>query len=286
MLDNGVNIKDTAVKHIVISQPNKTEFIQMLGRLRLADYQKVNLYIKLINASKINALADISKKQILNAVKFQNFILYTNSYNCNNKVNAVTKARRDLSSAINQRKIPSIFRFKLNDSRLHNVNRNSTDILEALEINKSVFINCLYNIYLYYDAILEREEKSKSNSFYLERQLNWLNKTYDKSNWFEFKHIKRELEILFEEYLDKEYFEKDEYQGVLDCIMKKLSILPWEWLPEKFYNNRSRYVCKNNPTNTTINSALAILGLPYRIKNKRVYKGYKRTVWYIDKESN
>ncbi len=287
VLDNGVNIADAQVKHIVISQPNKTEFLQMLGRLRLEESQKVNLYIKLINASKINALTDVSKKQILNAVKLKRFRLYVDGYYDNNKkVNAVIQARRDLSSAINQRKLPSIFKFKLKNSRIHNIDYNSTDILEGLEINKSVFINCLYNIYLYYDAMLEREEKGKSKSFYLERQLSWIDKTYDKNNWIEFINVKKELEILFKENSDKEYLEKDEYQVILRCIMKNLLTLPWEWLPEKFYNNKSRYDCKKSPTNTTINSVLETLGLPYRIKNKRVYKDYKRTVWYIDKEIN
>lgn len=44
VLDNGVNIEDSAVKHVVISATSKTTFLQMLGRVR--DAQHLNLYIK------------------------------------------------------------------------------------------------------------------------------------------------------------------------------------------------------------------------------------------------
>ena len=48
VIDNGVNIKDKSVKHIVIGVPDRVEFIQMLGRLRIDDNfkGKINLYIK------------------------------------------------------------------------------------------------------------------------------------------------------------------------------------------------------------------------------------------------
>jgi len=46
VLDNGVNIKDDELKHIVIYTNNQTEFIQMLGRKRRKDDEIVNLYLK------------------------------------------------------------------------------------------------------------------------------------------------------------------------------------------------------------------------------------------------
>ena len=46
VLDNGINIKDTTVKHVVIDMLDRTEFIQMLGRIRVGDDQKINLYIR------------------------------------------------------------------------------------------------------------------------------------------------------------------------------------------------------------------------------------------------
>lgn len=47
-IDNGVNIKDTKVKNIVVMAYDKTTFIQELGRLRLniKDAHEINLYIR------------------------------------------------------------------------------------------------------------------------------------------------------------------------------------------------------------------------------------------------
>ena len=46
VLDNGINIKDSSVKHIVINMLDRTEFIQMLGRIRIFDDLCIDLYIK------------------------------------------------------------------------------------------------------------------------------------------------------------------------------------------------------------------------------------------------
>ena len=47
VLDNGINLKDSLIKHIVIETCNKTSFIQMLGRIRRENItDKLNLYIK------------------------------------------------------------------------------------------------------------------------------------------------------------------------------------------------------------------------------------------------
>lgn len=46
VLDNGINIKDKEVKNVVISTLDRTEFIQMLGRVRITGNQQINLYIK------------------------------------------------------------------------------------------------------------------------------------------------------------------------------------------------------------------------------------------------
>jgi hypothetical protein len=237
-----------------------------------------------MSANKIDALSDVSKKHILYAVKYEIF----KSNNIFQKEFAITQARNNLLSAINQHKIPNIFMFSPINSRAYG---NKTDLLDRSVIKKSVFINYLYNIYLYYDSIMEREAEDKSRIFYLERQLKWLGKEYNKNNWLEYINEKIELEQLFEELFEKnmngKYLEKDIYQDFLKCITKKLLTLPSEWLPEKFYNNRSRYISNNSsPTHTTINSVLEKLALPYRIESKRVYKGTKRTVWCIKKKND
>ena len=45
VLDNGVNIKAESIKNVVIDYCDRTEFIQMLGRLRTTSDTKINLYV-------------------------------------------------------------------------------------------------------------------------------------------------------------------------------------------------------------------------------------------------
>lgn len=44
VLDNGFSIVDSDVKHVVIYTNNKTEFLQELGRIRMTEGQKINVY--------------------------------------------------------------------------------------------------------------------------------------------------------------------------------------------------------------------------------------------------
>ena len=53
VIDNGVNIKDKAVKNIAISIFDYTSFIQMLGRVRPTEEQEINLYLFDFSINKI-----------------------------------------------------------------------------------------------------------------------------------------------------------------------------------------------------------------------------------------
>lgn len=53
VLDNGINIKDSDVKHIVLPFSHRVDFIQMLGRKRVEENETVNLYIQYLKDSKI-----------------------------------------------------------------------------------------------------------------------------------------------------------------------------------------------------------------------------------------
>ncbi len=56
VLDNGFSIKDKNLKNIVLYTDNRTEFLQELGRCRLEDNMRVNLYIKKTSRMDITRL--------------------------------------------------------------------------------------------------------------------------------------------------------------------------------------------------------------------------------------
>lgn len=71
VLDNGVNISDKGVRHIVIPFCDQTEFMQMLGRRRTAEGERVCLYVEVPTIQKVNTLRHgvETKQNAINGVK-------------------------------------------------------------------------------------------------------------------------------------------------------------------------------------------------------------------------
>ena len=63
LLNNGINVSDEKVKNIVIEVFDRTEFIQMLGRVRVKSSNHINLYIREYTNEELKELLrrDISK---------------------------------------------------------------------------------------------------------------------------------------------------------------------------------------------------------------------------------
>lgn len=70
VLDNGVNISDKGVRHIVIPFCDQTEFMQMLGRRRTAEGERVYLYVEVPTIQKVNTLRHgvETKRKAINGV--------------------------------------------------------------------------------------------------------------------------------------------------------------------------------------------------------------------------
>ena len=65
VLDNGINIKDRTVKNVVVDVFDKTEMIQMLGRIRVEQGQTINLYLRNYSVEDIRKfLIDDVRKMI------------------------------------------------------------------------------------------------------------------------------------------------------------------------------------------------------------------------------
>lgn len=64
VLDNGVSVHDSAVKNIVIVTESKVSFLQMLGRIRMEDIDRVNLYF-IIRPAAVFAQRENEIKRVL-----------------------------------------------------------------------------------------------------------------------------------------------------------------------------------------------------------------------------
>lgn len=70
VIDNGVNIKDAAVKNIAISIFDYTSFIQMLGRVRPTKGQEINLYLFNFPTDKIEQSINKKYNELLEYLYF------------------------------------------------------------------------------------------------------------------------------------------------------------------------------------------------------------------------
>lgn len=70
VIDNGVNIKDKAVKNIAISIFDYTSFIQMLGRVRPTEEQEINLYLFDFSINKIEQNINKTYNELLEYLYF------------------------------------------------------------------------------------------------------------------------------------------------------------------------------------------------------------------------
>ncbi|MBR0290382.1 MAG: hypothetical protein IJQ82_15530 [Selenomonadaceae bacterium] len=69
VLDNGVNLKDSTIKHVVIDMLDQTEFIQMLGRVRISGNATVNLYVRQYSDETIEKFFIDDVKKLIGRLK-------------------------------------------------------------------------------------------------------------------------------------------------------------------------------------------------------------------------
>jgi hypothetical protein len=149
VLDNGINLKDKLLKNIVIFSYDKTEFIQILGRKRILDNEKVNLFLYSGKVNELNTKLSIIKKQLKIIEEFKNdSSTFLNKYFNNSEVH------------------PGLFYF----------NRNSKPILNPLA-EKKLWCNKSF-----YEEIISQLNAGNKQAFILE-QLSWLDlkKSYNPS---------------------------------------------------------------------------------------------------------
>lgn len=74
ILDNGINIKDDSVRHIIANIFDDTNLLQSISRVRIEDFkkaQKINLYVKINNGNEING----KLKRVQNTLKIFDLLI-------------------------------------------------------------------------------------------------------------------------------------------------------------------------------------------------------------------
>jgi hypothetical protein len=161
VIDNGVNIKDSKVKHIVVTDINKDKVLQMLGRKRVEDNEIVNLYLMRSTTGKMKKLID---GLILQKDAYHRYDL---AY-----VSGTNKDKEDFLHRYYNELIPNFEGAKHWFYR----EKDNPEQVRPNEIARSLVEKVLLPRYTY---IRKRMEETGIGDELLAQQVGWLNRTID-----------------------------------------------------------------------------------------------------------
>lgn len=295
VLDNGVNIKDPQLKHIVINSMEKVQFLQMLGRKRFeSESDSVTLYIKTLSVH------DIRKYVEAHIIKSLGFLLnfqLTSSYEhtdygLNRQRNLNYFHSKYLSVGKMYKKPYQKYIRMKNQSELGGL-IDKKDLLKAENIPVDAYAQQRHNkqklTYDYYSfmSFLERacnlrsEEPERyfteQKTLWLKEQLSWIGHEYSDVNWVvESRHCraKGELQQLLEEVSKLEYLDEEQRTTFPEQFRNCVDVLAPKLLRKG-----------SNPSISSVNYALKVLGYPYYLESKKssIDKIEKRR-WSIRKD--
>lgn len=88
VIDNGISLKDSEIRHVAIFVPHPISFIQMLGRIRIQKKQKITLYVPRYSAGRL-------QKQLKEA---EQELCYRLAFDCMNSGQRISEGNRLLQS--------------------------------------------------------------------------------------------------------------------------------------------------------------------------------------------
>lgn len=194
VIDNGINFHDKKLKNIVISDVNKDKCLQMIGRVRVQEESKINLYIKRIDEKHIEKLiADLERQR---EAYYLHNIAYPsiNNYLTNKRLKFNNKYYNGKASDFEDAKHWFFRDFRFPEF----VYPNNIARLLVNDVLKPRYESILEEMK---EAKKKEEGEENSNiNKYLEYQLSWFDNTYDEINDITFQTRSKAL-AGFNEYI-------------------------------------------------------------------------------------
>ena len=200
VLDNGVNLHDRALRHIVLPTHDKTEFMQMIGRKRLAEGETANLYIqetayKTIAQERYSVQRDMQQLQNflkLNETKeitsHRNPLGYATRFQIKYPGDQIRRIMAFMRKCKRPLLINAEFRYGSSEADSY---ENRVKRLRDWKINQLAFCNLLYSLKLCSDFRACRNSAEQGTPQYehpvLWSQLQWLGKEYDPTCWLDYE---------------------------------------------------------------------------------------------------
>lgn len=238
VLDNGINIIDNRVRHIVLPFCDKTAFIQMLGRRRCEENEIINIYINQPTIQILNVKL-IQLNKIFEAIK-------SIKYDSVNMTSTLQRLWSNCDKSINN---------------LFYIDYNRNLVINSMGCRKAELLFSFY---------WELKKNIDNPDFYLKLIENWLENGLKSPIYYVGTSNCNMLDEFIELYLDnpipKE--EQETFYASFQTLYKKECA-------EKFANEsiklkNARSIRKRRTTRKAIiNKSLATLNLPYEIKKEK-----------------
>lgn len=281
VIDCGINIIDEDVRNIAISSFDKTEFLQMLGRVRVTN-QKVNLYVKYHNSQTVNAYKN-SYEEAFRYINNLSLIAEPREYNLekaipvfkDNKINSLIETNSHITKKY------AVFYFLYQTAPGKKI--NIQDRVVECKYSQTAKLKFLYELYCINKALLKKEDMDEREIryFYLIEQLSWIGKGYDKSHWIYYDDCMNNMNALIKRYLEKELKTEEKFEFSRECV-KCLAVFPDA--PRNIRNKYSKI--KNDSSDCAgiklLNKTLKYLDFPYKIiSNQKMHERKRETIWCL-----
>ena len=288
VMDCGVSISDPKLKNIVIGHTEKTEFIQMLGRRRVKDNEKITLYIKSFEWKKINQFRAQSDSNLRSFVAFynRNRPRYVRSGKPNgywdgmHAVSAIEPEKRygEIVEKLNTNLVvptQEIYRSLIYGDEQSTEKSTYPKLLNEYEINIPAFLFAAYNYCTYKEAL--DEHQNECMDFYLKKQLSWIGKKYDIHCWLNYDKIISDFISYLKKKLKHKMFEPEQEIFRKECF-EFISSLPA--LPGKLKFNCTE---QRLPGKKALNDIFKGISVPFEIKSRQISCDgcHRMTAWIL-----
>ena len=278
VLDNGISLHADSVDHLVLCQPGKTSFLQMLGRVRVREGQRLNVYIQRQTPKQVKGYIDQCKKDILFLIrwKLNGKRVPRSMFNGNNRDIAFIPFI-DETSALQRERLENEHRPKYLVSRKDGIE----------EANLLVIYQLLGN--LYDMEVRAKAQGTEDPNFYLRHQLSWISKTYDPTHWVDYQQTQDGLM----EYLGQleSSGQKIDKAGQTEFRRACLKLLQELRQPKPYFDSvKVRFSLERQvyPGLKVLNLVFEDARIPYRIRSRQPGKtkqGSRESYWTIEKRN-
>lgn len=287
VLDCGISLKAENVNNLAICQPDKTSFLQMIGRIRVKKGQRVNLYVRSFSPSEVRGHRDDAADMFLYLTQLylKDEKIHRSALGYGPQPNMIEGENFLVDGMISF--LPTMTLQKLlekldNDRNRKNYMYYDDNGNKALRIknklepkaNPLAVLHYLGQVYYYQVELPEYEEDPY---YFLKVQLSWLGKIYDPERWIDYQSSREKLyRFLAEQSTEFEKKKPKEKDKAMDKdAQAKFREVCFEYLslvrepPESFRQAKKRHTVGSSdyPGKSKLNEIFADMGIPYQIRS-------------------